>query len=143
MEGYPGEEPPLPDQEHIVPEEFIDEVFTANQLELERFAEMPNRREALRAKDSDNFTVFLSHAIAKKLYRCPCCTGDIAIGSEHVIINRVQMSKQFTHHHLDFKCTQQIVLPTLREIRVIDPKETSATAMNRRGRRYRNRHRRA
>jgi hypothetical protein len=111
-------------------------------IDLERFAELPSRREALRAKDADNHTVFLSRSIAKKLYRCPCCTGDIPIGSEHVVISRVQMSKSYTHHHLDFSCTHETVLPSLRYIQIVDPKEAAVTAMNKRRRRYRNKQRR-
>jgi RimJ/RimL family protein N-acetyltransferase len=109
---------------------------------LERFAELPSRREALRAKDKDNLTVFLSLAIAKKLYRCPCCRGDINIGSEHVILSRVQMSKRYTHHHIDFQCTQDEILPTLTNIQSINPNEATASAVNARSRKYRNKKRR-
>ena len=115
---------------------------TPTQQDLERFAELPSRREALRAKDKDNLTVFLSFGVAKKLYRCLCCRDNINIGDSHAILSRVQMSKRYTHHHIDFTCVQDKVLPTLTDIKVIDPQEASATAVNARSRKYRNKKRR-
>lgn len=108
---------------------------------LERFAELPSRKEALRAKDKDNLTVFLSFAIAKKLYRCPCCSEYINIGSEHVILSRVQMSKRYTHHHIHFNCAHEKILPTLTSIQINNSCQATASAMNARGRRYRNKKR--
>lgn len=119
------------------------EVRQATPQDLERFADHPNRREALRAKDKDNLTVFLSYAVAKKLYRCPCCRGDINIGDSHAILSRVQMSKRYTHHHIDLTCVQDRVLPTLKEIQVVKPQDASASAVNARGRKYRNKKRRS
>lgn len=110
--------------------------------DLERFGDMPNRRQALRAKDKDNLAVFLSFGVAKKLYRCPCCNGDIAIGTTHAIMSRVQMSKRYTHHHIDFSCIQETILPALSDIKVIKPEEASAAAVNARNRNYRNKKRR-
>jgi RimJ/RimL family protein N-acetyltransferase len=115
----------------------IKTVITRPEQDLERFAGLPSRREALRAKDKDNLTVFLSLAVAKKLYRCLCCSGDINIGSEHVILSRVQISKRHNHHHIDFACTHEKILPTLKDIKVINPNETTASAMNARNRKYR------
>jgi RimJ/RimL family protein N-acetyltransferase len=114
-----------------------------NPQDLERFAELPSRREALRAKDKDNLTIFLSFGVAKKLYRCPCCSGDISIGDSHTILSRVQVSKRYTHHHIDFTCVQDKILPVLTDIKVIDPQEASATAVNARSRKYRNKKRRS
>lgn len=108
---------------------------------LERFENMLNRRQALRAKDSGDLTVFLSHAIAKKLYSCPCCHGHIQIGAEHVIVSRVQMARAYSHHHLDADYTQRLILPRLTDIEIIKPHEASALEVNKRGRRYRNRRR--
>lgn len=108
---------------------------------LERFTELPNRRQALRAKDSENLTVYISHAIAKKLYRCPCCYGDIPIGGEHVIVSRIQMSRAYSHHHVDMDCTQQLILPRLTDIEVISPQQASATEVNKKARKYRNKRR--
>ena len=149
MEGYAEHEIPKspvpqfdPGLEQANNVNISSESFKAA-INLERFAELPSRREALRAKDADNLTVFLSHSIAKKLYRCPCCAGNIPIGSEHVVMSRVQMSRAYNHHHLDFICTQKKILPTLKAIQIINPQDASATAMNKRGRKFRNRQRRS
>lgn len=121
------------------PIHFNAELERAN---VERLAGMLNRRQALRAKDANQLTVFLKHSIAKKLYRCPCCQNDIAIGSEHVVMSRVQMAKTYTHHHVDFSCIKETILPNLSSIEVISPEQASATAVNKRARRYRNKRRR-
>ncbi len=107
----------------------------------QRFVDLPSRREALRAKDKNNLTVFVSFHISKKLYRCLCCRGDINIGDSHAVMSRVQLSKQYTHHHVDFGCVQEKIIPSLTNIEVIDPKQASATAVNARGRKYRNKKR--
>lgn len=113
------------------------------EVNYDRFDDLPNRREALRGKDDQYQTVFLAHAIAKKLYRCLCCRGDIPIGSEHVIMSRVQMSYKYTHHHLDFTCTHDIIIPSLTELETAKPQEATATSMNVRARKYRNKQRRS
>ena len=112
-----------------------------NSLGLERFADLPNRREALCGKNKDNITVYLSFAIAKKLYRCLCCSGDIPIGSEHVILSQVQLSKQYTHHHLDFICTQKQIIPSLSRLVSVKPEVASEPSVNAKARRYRYKHR--
>ncbi|MDB5163922.1 MAG: hypothetical protein JWS12_540 [Candidatus Saccharibacteria bacterium] len=144
MEGFPhSEEPKELPAELPVADPVIQEKLESLPLQVagERYADFPNRRQALRGKDSENLTVFLSHAIAQKLYRCPCCSGDIPIGSEHVIMSRVQMSKKYTHHHVDFTCTQAVILPSLTTIEKINPQDASASAVNKRARRFRNKHR--
>ncbi|MDB5184255.1 MAG: hypothetical protein JWN38_63 [Candidatus Saccharibacteria bacterium] len=108
---------------------------------LEAFAELPSRKHALRAKDNDNLTVFLSFNIAQKLYRCFCCSGDIQIGASHTILSRVQMSKRYTHHHIDTTCAHDKILPGLTDIAIIDAEAASAQATNARRRRYRNKQR--
>lgn len=113
-----------------------NEVLTIRQ-DLEKYDNLPNRRDALRGKDKDNLTVFLSHGMAKKLYRCPCCSVNIDIGSPHVIMSRVQVSKRYTHHHLDSSCAHNKILPNLRNITIIRHDEASAAAVNARSRRYR------
>jgi hypothetical protein len=108
----------------------------------ERFAGLPSRRAALRAKDKNNLTVFLKFSVAKKLYRCPYCHKEIPIGTEHVVLGRVQASPANTHHHIDLDCKQRRLLPTLSQIQIIEPREASASAVIKRSRKYRARHRR-
>lgn len=145
MEDVPNPETPEVPVAEVEISQRLGSAATRRALEpnLERFADLPNRREALRGKDADYLTVYLSHAIAKKLRRCLCCSGDIPIGSEHVIMSRVQMSKKHTHHHLDFTCTQERILPSLSALETVKPKDASATSVNARARRYRNKHRRS
>lgn len=110
--------------------------------DLQKFIDLPNKRQALRAKDSNYITIFLAQSFAKKPYRCYCCQLEIPIGADHVIMRRIQMSKRWQHCHLHFNCVQECVLPKLTEIKVIDSSEASEKANNARARRYRNKHRR-
>lgn len=108
---------------------------------LERFAGMPNRKQALRAKDAEDLTIFLSHVIARKLYTCPCCHEDIQIGSDHVVVDRIQATKAHSRHHVDANCVQNFLLPRLTALQIISPQEASLNEVNRRARRYRHRRR--
>ncbi|MEX0748701.1 MAG: hypothetical protein WD467_03710 [Candidatus Saccharimonadales bacterium] len=107
----------------------------------ERFADLPNRREAVWGRDAEGGSVYLRHAIARKRYRCPSCQDDIPIGSEHAILGRVQSAQSYDHHHLDFNCVQSVILPSLSRLTVVSPKAASATAVNKRSRQKRNRSR--
>ena len=101
-----------------------------SQEELERFAELPNRRWAIKARDKNGVIVFLRAAVAKKLYNCYGCGHDISIGSEHVIMGRAQVARKYDHHHLDFDCTHSKILPNLYGLRSIDANKASASAIN-------------
>lgn len=120
-----------------------EQLPTANYQNLELFADLPEKKTPLRAKDKDNHTVFLRLGIAKKLYRCPCCHGNIDIGSSHVIMSTIQFSKKYNHHHIHSACLQTDILPKLSNIKPIKPKDVSLAAINARNRRYRNRKRRS
>jgi hypothetical protein len=117
----------------------VDDAEAAHQ----RFADRPNRREALCAKDPDNMTVFLAYAIAKKLYQCPCCKEYIDIGREHVILRKIQPSKRYDHHHLDFDCVHNIIIPELTSIKIINPQDATERVLDKKARRLRANRRRA
>lgn len=144
MEGYLGpDEAPMPTQEFVAPQEpgaTEAAVPTVPSPGLERFAGLPNRKEALRGKDSNNITVFLAHIVAKQLYRCAYCANYIPVGSEHVVISRIQMARH-NHHHLDRQCVQA-ALSNLVSVEVIKSKDAKHQVVNKKARRYRNRQRR-
>jgi hypothetical protein len=106
---------------------------------LERFVGLPNKYGALRAKDKDGLTVFLLHAKAKWLYRCPCCGGNIDVGSEHAVLSRVQT--QGVHARIDLECVLDKVLPTLSKIAIVDPRQIKLEAESARWQKYWNRKR--
>lgn len=120
--------------ENIVNEEVTEPLESVN---LDRFAELPSRRESLKGVDKNGVVMYLSFGIAKKLYRCLCCAGNIHIGSEHAILSHAEKLGGYNHHHVDFECVQSELLPKLSDIKIIKPKEATPTAMNKRARRAR------
>lgn len=136
----------VPEEVELRVQRFLALKVPANPLEekdLDRFEDLPDRRKSLRAVDSSGLSVFAGHSIAKKLYRCPCCTEDIEIGSEHVIFSRVNSKKSESHHHMDRKCFSSLVLPRLVAITTIPSHETSGSVLNKKMRRIRYKHRKS
>lgn len=118
-------------------EVIVPNVLNAETPNSERFADYPNRQKSLRAKDTDNKTVFAKTAVAKKLYRCPCCQDDISIGAEHVLTYRVQESKYYDHHHVHGQCFISDVIDNLSDVKVIDSKDTTPKELTKKSRNYR------
>jgi len=106
-------------------------------IDLERFEDYPNARSSLKLIDQDNHVILLSRSIAKKLYRCKECREDIPIGSEHVVMGIVQASKKYDHHHLHSACIQDRLLPAMKHVEIIHPKNATASARNKKSRKMR------
>ena len=73
--------------------------------------------------------MFLFRSIAKKLYHCGWCSGDIAIGEEHVLLAYARNSQTYDHHHLDRSCVQNRLLPSLTNLRILKVEEASKAAL--------------
>lgn len=114
---------------------------TLKEVDLTRFEDYPSQRVSLHAIDKNGHQIFMNRSIAKKLYRCLECRGDIGIGSEHVIIGIVHGSNN-NHHHLHSSCLHDRYLPRLKNIRIIKPKNATATKINAKNRRFRYQHNR-
>ena len=78
---------------------------------------LPDTRNDIEARDADGRPVRLSRAIARKLYRCPGCHGEIPIGEEHVFVATPEAIDSYTHHHWHSRCVEELMLPELRSVR--------------------------
>jgi len=115
----------------IGPEVVIEEIPNS-----EKFTEFPNRQSSLRAKDDNHKTVYAMHEIAKKLYRCPCCTDLIEIGSEHTVKRTIQADKKYQHHHLHSGCFTNEVIDTLKDIKIVEASFTARKNLDKRRKKH-------
>ena len=69
---------------------------------------MPTRRHPVRGTDLDGNEIELVLSIARKLYVCPRCRGSLAIGSEHVLVRRRDMSGRRYHQHWHTACAETL-----------------------------------
>ena len=77
---------------------------------------LPDRRTTLRGVDADGSTVWVSHSISKKLYRCPGCRTEIPIGSDHALVRVVPPGEDPFHQHWHLICARRDLLPDLQNL---------------------------
>ncbi|MDX6633006.1 MAG: hypothetical protein QOG09_1891 [Solirubrobacterales bacterium] len=82
-------------------------------------ASLPDSRHDIEARDADGRAVRLARNIARKLYRCPGCHGDIAIGDDHVLLLTPEAEDGFSHHHWHRRCAGELLVPELRKARSV------------------------
>lgn len=97
--------------------------------------DLPDSRHSLRALDPEGHEAWLIRGIAGKLYRCPGCHGEIAIGDEHVIVHYVRRLGGSDHHHWHSRCVSELLLPELRKVSRVRASETRMGKLQGRGRR--------
>jgi hypothetical protein len=78
---------------------------------------LPDRRTSLVGIDPDGNEVWLVRAISQKLYRCPGCHREVAIGSEHVVVRYFRRGGGSDHHHWHAECADRLLAPTLSRLR--------------------------
>ena len=74
------------------------------------------RRQSLKGTDLDGEPVTMSLVVAKKLYRCPGCSGRIEVGSEHVLFRHENLSR---HQHWHNSCATDMARRELRGLREV------------------------
>lgn len=97
---------------------------------------MPNERFALRAKH-DKVTVYLARRVAKKIYRCPGCGGQVGVGEVHVVARRLLVTRGGAHRHWHFGCVHRVLVPELSGMSVVDAREAEPSLLNAKARRKR------
>ena len=102
-------------------------------------AQMPDSRFSVRGLDSDGHEAWLIRGIARKLYRCPGCHGQVDVGAEHVIVHYVRRGGGSDHHHWHTRCVEELLLPELRSVSRVRASGTSMDRLQARGRRPRRR----
>jgi hypothetical protein len=80
-------------------------------------SELPRRGATLTGRDADGRPVELVRSVARKLYRCPCCGGEIEIGEDHILVRYPERDASgYTHHHWHAECARELLLPQLTRI---------------------------
>ena len=64
-----------------------------------QFDGQPSMRWSLQGVTEEGDEAWLIRGIARKLYRCPGCHGDIEVGDEHTIVQFVRRLGGTDHHH--------------------------------------------
>jgi hypothetical protein len=103
--------------------------------EPSRGAELPDARTSLRGLTEDGDEAWLARAISQKLYRCPGCHREVAIGADHVVVHFVRRAGGSDHHHWHRDCVAALLLPTLRSVRRVGAAESDRDRLRQRGRR--------
>jgi hypothetical protein len=94
----------------------------------------PSRRWSLRGLDEEGAEVWLIRGVSRKLYRCPGCHGEVDIGAEHTIVQYVHRVGGTEHHHWHRRCAEELLVPTLREVKRVPASESSRDRLEARGR---------
>lgn len=103
---------------------------------------LPDSRSSLRGLTEEGHEAWLIRGIAGKLYRCPGCHGEIAIGTEHVVVHYLRRAGGSDHHHWHRRCAETLLIPDLRRIQRVSATESSRDRLESRGRRPAGRRRR-
>ena len=101
---------------------------------MDRFEGLPSMRWSLRGLNEEGDEVWLIRGIARKLYHCPGCHGDIEVGAEHTIVQYVRRLGGTDHHHWHRRCAEEILIPELGNLRRIPAGESSQSKLQARGR---------
>ena len=99
-----------------------------------QFDGQPSMRWSLRGLNEEGDEVWLIRGIARKLYRCPGCHGDIPIGSEHTVVQYVLRLGGTEHHHWHRQCAEELLVPDLREVKRVPASQSSQSKLEQRGR---------
>jgi len=99
-----------------------------------QFDGQPSIRWSLRGRDEEGDEVWLIRGIARKLYRCPGCHGDIEVGDEHTVVQFVRRLGGTDHHHWHRRCAEELLIPELAGLKRVPASESSQGKLQARGR---------
>ena len=102
-------------------------------IAMSRLDGLPDTRTSLRGLTDEGHEAWLIRAIAGKLYRCPGCHGEIAIGTDHVVVHYVRRAGGSDHHHWHRRCTEAILIPELRGLKQVPAAASSRDRLVARG----------
>jgi hypothetical protein len=99
-----------------------------------QFDGQPSIRWSLRGLTDEGDEAWLIRGIARKLYRCPGCHGEIPVGEEHTIVQYVRRLSGTDHHHWHRQCAEELLIPELAQLRRVPASESSQAKLEERGR---------
>jgi hypothetical protein len=103
------------------------------------FEDLPDRRWSLVGVGAEGEELVLIRAVARKLYRCPSCGGEVPIGSEHVVVRYSHPARERSHVHWHRRCVDEGLRYELRQLRQIPAAEATEPALEARFARRRRR----
>jgi hypothetical protein len=101
---------------------------------MAEFDGLPSTRWSLRGLNEDGDEAWLIRGIARKLYRCPGCHGDIEVGDEHTVVQFVRRLGGADHHHWHRQCAEELLIPELTNVKRAPASESSQSRLEARGR---------
>jgi len=102
---------------------------------MDDLAGLPSMRWSLRGLNDEGDEAWLIRGVSRKLYRCPGCHGDIEIGAEHTIVQYVMRLGGTEHHHWHRRCAEELLVPSLRQVKRVPAGQSSQSKLEARGRR--------
>ena len=109
---------------------------------MSQFAGEPSTRWSLWGISEEGDETWLIRGIARKLYRCPGCHGDIPVGEEHTVVQFVRRLGGTDHHHWHRRCAEELLIPELSSRKRVPAAGSSQSKLEARGRRPAGRRRR-
>jgi hypothetical protein len=109
---------------------------------MSEFDGLPDTRHSIVGLTDEGDEAWLIRDIARKLYRCPGCHGDVEIGADHVVVHYVRRIGGSDHHHWHRTCAESILVPELRRVRRVSAAESGRGRLEARARRPAGRRRR-
>jgi hypothetical protein len=101
---------------------------------MSEFDNQPSIRWSLRGLTEEGDEAWLIRGIARKLYHCPGCHGDIPVGEEHTVVQFVRRGGGTDHHHWHRRCAEELLIPELGGLRRVPASESSQPRLEARGR---------
>jgi cytochrome c1 len=98
------------------------------------FEGQPSVRWSLQGLNEEGDEAWLIRGIARKLYHCPGCHGEIEVGDEHTVVQFVRRLGGTDHHHWHRRCAEELLIPELRNLKRVPASESSQTRLEARGR---------
>ncbi len=96
-----------------------------------QFDGQPSIRWSLRGLNEEGDEAWLIRGIARKLYHCPGCHGDIEVGAEHTVVQYVRRLGGTDHHHWHRRCAEEILIPELGSLKRVPASESSQSKLER------------
>ena len=101
---------------------------------MDRLEGQPSIRWSLRGLTEEGDEAWLIRGIARKLYRCPGCHGDVEVGTEHTIVQYVRRLGGTDHHHWHRSCAEELLIPELGSLKRVPASASSQSKLETRGR---------
>jgi hypothetical protein len=101
--------------------------------------DLPNTRHSLVGTGDEGEEVWLIRSVARKLYRCPFCRGEVPIGSDHVVVRYSHPAREVKHVHWHRDCVDEGLRPRLRSLRQVPAAASTERALGSRYGRRRSR----